>query len=157
MIRGKNSIDAGTEIVRPQYNMYQTLAEHGTMAFTGNFTGLGLADLLLGAPASGVYQHEQGTRGFRQLDLAFYGQDSYKLSDRLTLSLGLRYDNFLGWPWTEVDNREYQFDPKASTTAVFQVGTNGIPRSGATGNNVDFAPRIGFSYKVSSKAVFHGG
>ncbi len=157
IVHGKHSIDVGTEIVRLQYNMYQTLAEHGTMAFTGNFTGLGLADLLLGAPTSGVYQYEQGTRGFRQLDLAFYGQDNYQLSKRLTLAVGLRYDNFLGWPWTEVDNREYQFDPALSTTAVFQVGTNGIPRSGVGGNNANFAPRIGFSYKIASKTVLHGG
>ncbi len=40
IVHGKHSIDTGAEIVRPQYNMYQTLAEHGTMAFTGNFTGL---------------------------------------------------------------------------------------------------------------------
>jgi hypothetical protein len=157
IVHGKHSIDAGTEIVRLQYNMYQTLAEHGTMAFTGNFTGLGLADLLLGAPTSGVYQYEQGTRGFRQLDLSFYGQDSYKVNHRLTLALGLRYDNFLGWPWTEVDNREYQFDPALSTTAVFQVGTNGVQRSGVNGNNLDFAPRVGLSYLVTPKTVVHGG
>lgn len=157
IVHGKHSIDVGTEVVRLQYNMYQTLAEHGTMAFTGNFTGLGLADLVLGAPSSGVYQYQQGTRGFRQLDLSFYGQDSYKVNNRLTLALGLRYDNFLGWPWTEVDNREYEFNPALSTSAVFQVGTNGIPRSGVSGNNFDFSPRIGFSYKVASKTIVHGG
>lgn len=156
-VRGKHSIDVGAEIVRLQYNMYQTLAEHGTISFTGNFTGLGLADLLLGAPTSGVYQYQQGTRGFRQLDLAFYAQDSYKVSDRLTLALGVRYDNFLGWPWTEVGDRLYQFDPKLSTTAVFRAGTNGVPRSGVHGNNTNLAPRVGFSYKVASKTVFHGG
>ena len=157
LVRGKHSIDVGTEIVRLQYNMYQTLAEHGTMLFTGNFTGLGLADLLLGAPTSGVYQYQQGTRGFRQLDLAFYAQDNYKLNDRLTLALGLRYDNFVGWPWTEVNNRMYMFDPSRSTTQVYQVGTNGISTSGISGNDTDLAPRVGFSYKLASKTVFHGG
>ena len=157
IVHSKHSIDAGAEVVRLQYNMYQTLAEHGVMAFTGNFSGLGLADLLLGAPTSGTYQYQQGTRGFRQLDLSFYGQDSYKVNDRLTLALGVRYDNFFGWPWTEVNNREYQFDPTRSTTAVFQVGSNGVPRSGVNGNNLDFAPRVGFSYKVASKTVVHAG
>ncbi|MCL6463817.1 MAG: TonB-dependent receptor [Acidobacterium ailaaui] len=157
LIRGRHSIDLGTEIVRLQYNMYQTLAEHGTMAFTGNFTGLGLADLLLGAPTSGVYQHQPGTRGFRQLDLGFYVQDSYKVNDRLTLALGLRYDNFVGWPWKEVKNRMYLFDPARSTTQVFQVGTNGITASATSGNNADFAPRLGFSYKVAPKTVVHAG
>ena len=157
IIHGKHSIDAGAELVRLQYNMYQTLAEHGSMAFTGNFTGLGLADLLLGAPTSGAYQYQQGTRGFRQLDLSFYAQDNYKLNDRLSLALGLRYDNFLGWPWTEVNNREYQFDPAHSTSQVFQVGKNGVPRSGVHGNNANFSPRVGFSYKLAPKTVLHGG
>jgi hypothetical protein len=157
LVRGKHSIDVGTEIVRLQYNMYQTLAEHGTMAFTGNFTGLGLADLLLGAPTSGVYQYQPGTRGFRQLDLGFYAQDNYKLNDRLTLALGLRYDNFVGWPWKEVNNRMYLFDPARSTTQVFQVGSKGISASGTSGNNADLAPRVGFSYRVTSKTTVHGG
>jgi outer membrane receptor protein involved in Fe transport len=156
-VRGKHSIDIGAEIIRLQYNMYQTAAEHGSMAFTGTYTGLGLADLLVGAPASGTYQYQQGTRGFRQLDLSFYAQDNYKVNDRLSLALGLRYDNFVGWPWTEVDNRMYQFDPALSTTQVFQVGTNGIPRSGVHGTNVNFAPRLGFSYKVSPKTTVHAG
>jgi outer membrane receptor protein involved in Fe transport len=157
LVRGKHSIDIGAEIVRLQYNMYQTAAEHGSMAYTGTYTGLGLADLLLGAPASGTYQYQPGTRGFRQLDLSFYAQDNYKVNDRLSVGLGVRYDNFLGWPWTEVENRMYQFDPALSTTEVFQVGTNGIPRSGIHGNNANFAPRIGFSYKVLSKTTFHAG
>ncbi|WP_263352749.1 TonB-dependent receptor [Acidicapsa acidisoli] len=157
LVRGRHSIDVGAEVVRLQYNMYQTSAEHGTLSFTGNYTGLGLADLLLGAPTSGTYAYQAGTRGFRQLDLAFYVQDNYKISSRLTLNLGLRYDNFLGWPWTEVRNRMYQFDPTLSTTQVFQVGTNGISRSAVNGNNTNFEPRIGFAYKLTAKTVFHAG
>jgi hypothetical protein len=157
VLHGKHSIDIGAEVVRLQYNMYQTSAEHGTMSFTGNYSGLGLADLLLGAPTSGTYAYQAGTRGFRQLDLAFYVQDNYKVNSRLTLNLGLRYDNFLGWPWTEVRNRMYQFDPALSTEQVFQVGTNGISRSGVNGNNTNFEPRIGFAYKLSTKTVVHAG
>jgi hypothetical protein len=157
LLRGKHSIDIGVELVRLQYNMYQTSAEHGTMSFTGNYTGLGLADLLLGAPTSGTYAFQSGTRGFRQFDLAFYAQDNYKLTSRLTLNLGLRYDNFLGWPWTEVRNRMYQFDPSLSTTQVYQVGTNGVTRSGAQGNNTNFEPRAGFALKLTAKSLFHAG
>ncbi|WP_420239197.1 carboxypeptidase regulatory-like domain-containing protein [Telmatobacter bradus] len=156
-LHGKHSFDFGVEIVRLQYNMYQTAAEHGTMAFTGNFTGLGLADLLLGAPYSGTYEYQQGTRGFRQLDLSGYVQDSYKLNSRVTLNLGLRYDNFLGWPWTEVNNKMYQFDPSISTTQVFQVGSNGVSRSGANGQNLNFSPRVGISARIFEKTSFHAG
>jgi len=153
----KHSFDVGTEIVRSQYNMYQSGAEHGSMTFTGNYTGLGLADLILGAPTSGTYQYVPGTRGFRRLDLAFYGQDSYKVTSALTLNLGVRYENFLGWPWTEVDDRMYQFDPTLSTTQIFQVGTAEVSRSGVKGNNFNISPRLGFAYKVGPKTTFHAG
>ncbi|WP_176441748.1 TonB-dependent receptor domain-containing protein [Granulicella rosea] len=167
LTRGKHSLEFGTDIYRMQYNVYMDNDEHGLYSFTGNYTaatvngskvaGLGLADLLIGAPASGIYSHEAGTRGARQLDLGFYAQDNYKVSNRLTLNLGLRYDNFLGWPWTEVRNRMYQFLPSLSTTQVFQVGTNGIPRSGANGSNTNFQPRIGFAYSLTPKTVVHAG
>jgi len=75
----------------------------------------------------------------------------------LTLNLGLRYEDILGWPWTEVNNKEYDFVPSISTTALEQVGTSGIPRSGLSGNNLNFAPRIGFAYQATSKTVFHAG
>ncbi len=157
LVRGKHSLDMGVEVVRLQYNMFQTAAEHGSMSYTGNFTGLGLADLLLGAPTSGIYQYQHGTRGFRQTDLAFYAQDNFKVNDRLALNLGLRYENYLGWPWTEVNDRMYQFDPARSTSAVFKVGTNGVSRSGNKDNNANFMPRLGLSYRLGSKTVAHAG
>jgi Carboxypeptidase regulatory-like domain/TonB dependent receptor len=157
LVRGKHSFDVGGEVFRLQYNVYQTGAEHGTMSFTGNYTGLGLADLLLGAPTSGIYQYQPGTRGFRQLGLALYAQDNYKLNNRLTLNLGLRYDDFLGWPWKETQNRIYEFEPNLSTTQVFQVGTNGISASGVKGNKTNFEPRVGFAYQLGAKTLLDGG
>jgi len=69
----------------------------------------------------------------------------------------VHYENFLGWPWTEVHNKEYAFLPSISTTALEQVETNGVPESGLSGNNANFAPRVGLAYKVTSKTVFHAG
>ena len=37
------------------------------------------------------------------------------------------------------------------------MGTNGIPASGLSGNNLNFAPRVGLAYKVTNKTVFHAG
>ena len=157
LVRGKHSLDFGAEVLRLQYDVYMATNEHGNFTFSGNYTGLGLADLLLGAPTSGSYAYQAGARGGRQFGLGFYAQDNYKVNSRLTLNLGVRYDNYLGWPWTEVNNKMYNFIPSLSTTRVFQVGTNGVPRSGVKGNNLNFAPRVGFAYKVDSKTVFHAG
>jgi hypothetical protein len=159
LVRGKHSLDIGFELVRLEYNMFQTGDEHGAFSFGTVYSGLAWTDLLFGGPKTGAYALPNGNNGFgfRQTDLSFYGQDNYKVSSRLTLNLGVRYENFLGWPWTEVENRMYNFVPSLSTTQLFQVGTNGVPRSGLSGNNFNFMPRVGFALKVTSNTVLHAG
>lgn len=156
-VLGKHSLDIGVEFVRLQYNMFQTSAEHGAATFSTTYTNLPWTDLLFDAPTSGTYAFPTGTVGLRQSDLAFYVQDTYKLNQRLTLNLGLRYENFLGWPWTEVNNKEYNFVPSISTSSLIQVGTQGLPRSGANGRNSNFAPRVGLAYRLTNQTVFHAG
>jgi hypothetical protein len=155
-VHGKHSLDIGFEFVRLQYNMFQTGAEHGSESYGTSYTGLAWTDLLFGAPKSGTYSYPTGV-GLRQSDLSFYVQDNYKATNRLTVNAGIRYENFLGWPWTEVNNKEYNFIPSISTTALEQVGTNGIPRSGANDNKLNIAPRVGFAFKITGKTVFHAG
>ena len=156
LVRGKHSLDLGFDLIRLEYNMFQTGAEHGSEAFATRYTGLAWSDLLFGAPTSGTYSFPSEV-GLRESDLSFYAQDNYKVNNKLTLNLGVHYENFLGWPWTEVHNKEYAFVPSISTTALEQVGTNNIPRSGLSGNNLNFAPRVGLAYKVTNKTVFHAG
>ena len=159
LVRGKHSIDIGVDVLRLQYNMFQTANEHGNFSFGPAYTGLAWTDLLFGTPKTGVYAYLNGYKGFgfRQTDLAFYAQDNYKVSNRLTLNLGVRYENFLGWPWTEVEDRMYNFVPSLSTTQLFRVGTNGVPRSGLSSRNTNFMPRVGFALKVTQKTVVHAG
>jgi hypothetical protein len=157
LVRGKHSLDIGFDFVRLEYNMFQTSAEHGSETYGTRYTGLPWTDLLFGAPTSGTYSYPSGTVGLRQSDLSFYVQDNYKFNNRLTLNVGVRYENIVGWPWTEVHNKEYDFVPSISTTALEQVGTSSVPRSGLSGNNLNFAPRIGFAYSVTNKTVFHAG
>ena len=119
-------------------------------------TGLGPADVLLGKPISGFIRFVTGTRGYRRTELAFHVQDTYKVNDRLTLNFGVRYDNFLGWPWTEVNNRQHNFIRSEGT--VVQVGTGSVPwRSGHPGDSNNFSPRLGVAYKIAPKTVFRVG
>ena len=157
LVRGKHSLDVGVEFVRLEYNMFQTGAEHGSESYGTSYSGLAWTDLLFGAPKSGTYSLPHGTVGLRQGDLSLYAQDNYKVNSRLTLNLGVRYENFLGWPWTEVNNKEYNFIPSISTTSLEQVGSQGVPKSGANDKKLNLAPRVGFAYKVTAKTVFHAG
>ena len=159
LIRGRHSLNVGGEFMRLQYNVFQTANLRGTLNFTTAYssnpavtsgTGLGLADLLLGKPISGSLQFLNGTRGMRQSDLAGYVQDNFKATEKLTFNLGLRYENFLGYPWAEVYDRAYVFTPPSGVT---QVGTNGIPASGVHADNTNFMPRVGLAYHVLPKTV----
>ena len=156
LVRGKHSLDLGFDLIRLEYNMFQTGAEHGSEAYATRYTGLAWSDLLFGAPTSGTYSFPSEV-GLRESDLSFYAQDNYKVNNRLTLNLGVHYENFLGWPWTEAHNKEWAFVPSISTTALEQVGTHGIPSSGLSGNNANFAPRVGVAYKITDNTVFHAG
>ena len=133
-IRGKHSFKFGGDVQRRRYNAFQSDTPRGSMTFSGTYTqdpnartgtGLGSADALLGLPISGQIRYLTGTRGFRRTELGFYVQDVYKATQKLSITLGLRYENFVGWPWTEVADRMYQFVPAKQD--VVRVGTEGIP------------------------------
>jgi outer membrane receptor protein involved in Fe transport len=162
VIRGKHTLKFGGEARRLRYNAFQSNTLRGTMSFGTNYTsnpaapngtGLGAADVLLGRPGSGNIAYLTGTRGFRRTELAFYAQDDYKVSSRLTLNLGLRYEDYIGWPWTEVNNRLYSFVPAQQTVA--RVGTDGVPGgAGVNGDWHNFGPRVGLAWQPLTKTVF---
>jgi hypothetical protein len=160
-ILGRHTLKVGGEVRRLQYNAFQSSQPRGTLSFSTIYTsnpaassgtGIGAADLLLGRPASGGINYVAGTRGFRRTELAFYVQDDYKLSSTLTLNLGLRWEDFIGWPWTEVNDRMFDFVPASQTIA--QVGTNGISRAGAGSDLNNFGPRAGLAWQPAAKTVF---
>lgn len=161
--QGNHSFRFGFRLDRRQYNAFQTDAVRGILTFSGvysnnpaspNGTGIGAADLLLGAPISGRISILEGTRGFRRWEWGFYGQDDWKVNSRLTLNLGLRYELYPGYPWVEVADRGGFFDLK--TLTVIPVGQNGVPRSGVKLDKNNFAPRVGFAYRLFDKTALRG-
>jgi hypothetical protein len=163
-IKGRHTFKFGGELQRRRYNALQSNVFRGNMAFSNGYsrdpsvtaqTGSGAADALLGKPISGTIRFLEGTRGFRRSEYSFYMQDTWKVSDAFTLTLGLRYDNYGGGPWTEVNDRMYQFVRELGT--VVRVGTQGIPRSGIESDNNNFSPRVGLAYRITSKTVLRSG
>ena len=114
---------------------------------------------------------------------AGYLQDDWKVSERLTLNYGMRYD--YSTPYLERHDNQAAFVPTSAPTAGHSTGEYLIPQSKQgiflpvaftrllaldnitikyTGNrylvnpqNTNFAPRFGFAYKATEKAVLHGG
>jgi hypothetical protein len=164
LVRGKHTVKFGGEAQRRRYNAFQSNVLRGTMAFGTNYTsnpaspagtGLGAAETLLGKPASGSIRFLTGTRGFRRTELSLYVQDDWKVTERLTLNYGVRWEDYLGWPWTEVNNRMYAF--LAETQDVARVGSSGVSRNGIGGDHNNFGPRFGWAYRLGEKTVVRSG
>jgi hypothetical protein len=144
----RHSLRLGGRVDRRQYNAFQTNAVRGLMNFSGVYsnnpaaaagTGNGIADMLLGAPITGNISILEGTRGFRRTELGFYLQDDWRATQRLTLNLGLRYELYPNYPWTEVSGRLAQFDP--SGPAIVPLGN----RTGVKVDKNNWAPRVGLA------------
>jgi hypothetical protein len=158
--RGTHALRFGARLDRRQYNAFQSSAIRGIQNFTGVYTnnpaspagtGNSLADLLLGAPINGNITILDGIRGFRRWELGTFVQDDWKVSHRLGLNLGLRYEIYPGYPWVEVADRQSVL--LLPSQQLVQVGTHGVPRSGAQLDKNNFAPRIGLAYRVTEKTV----
>jgi hypothetical protein len=126
-------------------------------------TGLGYASYLLGAvDSASAYQYYFGETGGRYKTYAFYAQDDFKVSSRLTLNLGLREN--IWSPFTEVNNLMSFLNPTASNPlaggipGTLEFAGNGPDSCGCSTpvkqHNLNLAPRLGVAYQLDSKTVF---
>jgi hypothetical protein len=125
--------------------------------------GLGFASFLLGTGDSGSINNIQPGAFVSYHYYGGYFQDDWKVTSKLTLNLGLRYD--FNAPWKERYNRVNSWD---GTTPV-QVagltlhgglqfpGVNGLDRGQFNNDRTNFAPRFGFAYSPDAKSVVRGG
>src|SRR6266566_1056728 len=116
-----------------------------TIGSGGNGSGDGGADFVLGLP----FQYGRGISTGKTWEqtsniFAFYGQDTWRLTDRLTLNLGLRYEAHT--PWVETNNQQANYN--FATGNVDLAGQNGASRGLYNGfyGGKDFQPRIGFAW-----------
>ena len=176
-IHGRHSMKYGTEIRREQFTIFQPASARGDMSFGSEFTdnpaapgtgGDAFASFLLGIPDFGEITSLHNVDYHRQI-YAVYGLDDIKVTPRLTLNLGLRYELFT--TIKEAHDQDATFDfaskslivPKGQSAQLTPFLAANIPvqRNGSRGlikpdlNN--FAPRIGLAYQVTEKLVVRSG
>ncbi|HLV87950.1 MAG TPA: carboxypeptidase regulatory-like domain-containing protein [Candidatus Sulfotelmatobacter sp.] len=190
LIRGKHNIQAGGQFEYGLDNYFQTNIASGAFAFGGNWTtstgGVNLvanpnfafADFLLGLSENqgsfvnqteGVAQVPAQTKGL-QVYRGLYVDDTWHLTTKLTVNLGLRYE--LQGTWSDAYGRLSYWDPSATNSTVTGCAGAGTTCPGdaflvktgrnSSGNNIPmdkkaFSPRLGFAYGLDQKTVIRAG
>lgn len=177
-LKGKHTMKFGVDyrFFALDYHIDQLVSVTATSNFTGGpnvgtlttepDSGSGIADLLLGAGTvtSGIVPGFRTTHPY----WAFYAQDEYHLTSKLTLTYGLRYN--LEVPDKEGKNQMQYLDLTSPSPLNAQVtslgtltggpgflGTNGKGQRLQTTQYGNFDPRVGFAYRVDDKTVVRAG
>jgi hypothetical protein len=173
-IHGTHTLKFGGQFRIQQLNDVQVDNSSGSYTFNAAFTGLDplrssstsgndTASFLLGLPASGNMGLGQRLALERRY-AAFFVQDDWKVTRKLTLNLGFRQDIELAS--TERFNRQAYLDLAAIAPLTQQAGLNAPGALRFTDNNTrapedtywrQFGPRFGFAYELRPKTVLRGG
>jgi hypothetical protein len=156
-VRGRHTFKFGFEYMYDKITAFYSgnSGSLGGMTFGPNFTasaatnpakntGEGMADFFLGLPTA--FGRGLSTGGWVQTSsiISGYGQDTWRLSDHLTLTLGLRYEAHT--PWVEQNNQQVNFNTQTGTLqSAGQNGASGALYNGVYGGK-DFEPRLGFAW-----------
>jgi hypothetical protein len=178
VIKGRHTLKLGFEY-KPlvDFSILQPPTPRGRFSFTGNFTrdsnnrgntGLGFADFLMGrTDNTRVSTFINDT--FEQPGYFFYAQDDVKLTSKLTLNLGLRYE-FISHA-TERHNAQASFniasgaleiakgrnDPLPANFFTQVPVTRDAPRQLVPQDKNNWAPRVGFAYQLTPATVIRSG
>jgi hypothetical protein len=162
--RSREILNADTIVGRFDFNQNLTSSCAGiTSGCTAAAnSGFDVASFLLGyASNASRTLFDPGTYTEMRPEFAAYMQDDIRLTSRLTINAGLRWDMYV--PWVEKDNKQSNFDVSTGrfVVAADDATINGVQvgRYLQTYGKTDFGPRLGFAYDVtgSGKTVVRGG
>jgi hypothetical protein len=167
LIRGRHMMKLGANILRQQMNVFYAgnNGRSGSINFGGRFTAanainpggklVGEADFVLGLPDTLGRGVSTGTWGQRKTIYGFYFQDDWRVTNSLTLNLGLRWEYHT--PLIEVADRQSNFGLFSGQLQL--AGKDGNSRALYNPYKKDFQPRIGFAYTpdiLSKRMVVRG-
>src|SRR5258708_1268810 len=162
--RSREILNADTIVGRFDFNQNSTPNCAGITAgcTVAANTGFDVASFLLGTAVNASRTlFDPGTYTEQRPEFAAYFQDDIRLTNRLTVNAGLRWDVYV--PWVEKDNKQSNFDV---STGRFVVASDSATINGVdvgrylqTYSKGDIGPRLGFAYDVTGngKTILRGG
>ena len=165
---GKHQFKFGTDVHAPQTDNFQDVPGlRGALNFTNQFscernsinqcvsgTGIPYADFLLGDPQTAMLSNQfEANQKWYWFD--FFAQDDFKVTPKLTLNLGVRYD--FSSPVWEGNNHLSNFNPAGAGSIITASNGSLESRSLVQPQKLNFSPRFGVAYQLESKTVLRGG
>ena len=166
--KGRHVLKVGGELrTYSNYNEMVSNENYGVFDFNGRFTGDAYADFLLGLPNSSTRLDPLVNRTMTSKELGLFITDTFKVTQKLTLDLGLRWDRFSSTTYD--DGLMVNWDPTTGNVIVPQDAMGNISPLYPANINVvagevvpdpdstNFVPRIGVAYRLDDKTVIRGG
>ncbi len=157
--RGNHNYKFGVDLRWNRSDIFGGASSHGNLSFDGQFTRVSFGDFLLGMPTSAALATQLvGNMRFR--NYMFYALDDWKLTPRLTLNVGLRFE--LTSPWFEKYNNMNKIDIATGSTfnTIVKAGYCGSSYSCRGLVDIDknnWAPRVGLAYQLARRTVLRLG
>jgi len=153
--KGTHTVHVGFQFIRYRNNYIPATSNDGAagqISFSGTYTGYSEADFFLGLPSyMGYGLGFAGTVGQRNDAIGAFIQDDWRITDRLTLNYGIRWQLFT--PIYEVHDRMTNFGVYSGQ--IMLAGQNGNSRALYNQYNgiANFLPRLGLAYTLDAKTV----
>jgi hypothetical protein len=172
-VKGRHTFKFGGDVRWTRFDIHQLIDPGGTFNFRHDQTaadrdpdgGWPIASLITGATEFSFATFRSIDPGWRYFYPSMFVNDDFKVTQRLTLNIGIRYD--IPYPRTEKDDRFRGFDPNAINPVVNRpgaivgaAGQGGLPAEHKGLIKTDYsnvAPRFGFAYSLDTRTVVRGG
>jgi Carboxypeptidase regulatory-like domain/TonB dependent receptor len=171
-LTGPHTVKAGFDYLFVYFNEFRPTWPAGDFSFGRDYTqgpdptvsgtdqGWGFATFLLGFPDGGQITRDPSLAA-SQKNIDGYIEDDYKITNKLTLNLGLRYDVLTGF--TDRHNQLAWFDPQKPDPvlglpgALQFTGVGGNSRNQTPTDHTNVSPRFGFAWQLGERTAIRGG
>ncbi len=150
-LRGQHSFKFGVDFRQEHMLIAFINRPNGDFTFSGAVSGSAFGDFLLGVPSQFRTTTQQAVQDGTGQSYSVFAQDEFRVSDRLTLNLGVRYE--LGLPMEEKNDALVVINPgvqsvkfPAAPAGLLYPGDPGIPRGGYKTDKNNIAPRLAFAW-----------